>query len=623
MMSHMPDALLLLAQSQPPSGGAAIGEIVIATVGAGVITAAMVAIVLGHRTGRLPQVGRLAAFAERSSGIPGWASLPLFFVAGALLIAVLGMYWDISIHIDEGRDEGPLANTAHYFILIGLFAIFFAGLMSVALPKGEKPPSKAALKITDDWDAPLGGTLMCLSSAFALLAFPLDDMWHRIFGQDVTLWGPTHLVLIGGAGLATVGALILLSEGLSARTSETPREKPRFLLLRRAILAGAFLTALSTFQAEFDFSVPQFRLIWHPILLMIAAGIALVPARLLIGRGGAVLAVLVFIGIRGILSLYVGPLTGHTTLHFPLYIAEALVVEAVALFATARRPIRFGLIAGAGIGTLGLAAEWAYSHVFWTMPWTDALLPEGAIAGFLAALAAGAVGGWVGGALNASDQPRVKELRWAPALGAAVIVGLCIYATPMSNVPDTKASFVLEDVTPAPERTVSATIRLDPPDAADDAEWFNITGWQGGGSVVDDLEKVSDGVYRTTEPIPVYGNWKTTLRLHEDDAVASIPFFMPADDAIPVKEIPAAPQFTRTFVLDQENLLREQKEDVPGGLRTIAYVVVLLIAVGLIAALGWGLARFASRSGRDDDSAPPQPERAAPKPQPRAAGQSA
>jgi len=623
MMSHMPDALLLLAQSQPPSGGAAIGEIVIATVGAGVITAAMVAIVLGHRTGRLPQVGRLAAFAERSSGIPGWASLPLFFVAGALLIAVLGMYWDISIHIDEGRDEGPLANTAHYFILIGLFAIFFAGLMSVALPKGEKPPSKAALKITDDWYAPLGGTLMCLSSAFALLAFPLDDMWHRIFGQDVTLWGPTHLVLIGGAGLATVGALILLSEGLSARTSETPREKPRFLLLRRAILAGAFLTALSTFQAEFDFSVPQFRLIWHPILLMIAAGIALVPARLLIGRGGAVLAVLVFIGIRGILSLYVGPLTGHTTLHFPLYIAEALVVEAVALFATARRPIRFGLIAGAGIGTLGLAAEWAYSHVFWTMPWTDALLPEGAIAGFLAALAAGAVGGWVGGALNASDQPRVKELRWAPALGAAVIVGLCIYATPMSNVPDTKASFVLEDVTPAPERTVSATIRLDPPDAADDAEWFNITGWQGGGSVVDDLEKVSDGVYRTTEPIPVYGNWKTTLRLHEDDAVASIPFFMPADDAIPVKEIPAAPQFTRTFVLDQENLLREQKEDVPGGLRTIAYIVVLLIAVGLIAALGWGLARFASRSGRDDDSAPPQPERAAPKPQPRAAGQSA
>ena len=621
MVSHMSSVLHLFAQSQPPSGGAAISEIVIATVGAAVITAAMVAIVLGHRTGRLPQVGSLAAFAERSSGIPGWASLPLFFVAGALFIAVLGMYWDISIHIDEGRDEGPLANTAHYFILIGLFAIFFAGLLSVALPKGTTPPSKAALKITDDWYAPLGGALMCLSSAFALLAFPLDDMWHRIFGQDVTLWGPTHLVLIGGAGLATVGALILLSEGLSARGPETPREKPRFLLLRRAVLAGAFLTALSTFQAEFDFSVPQFRLVWHPILLMVAAGIALVPARLLIGRGGALLAVLMFIVIRGLLSLYVGPLTGHTTLHFPLYIAEALVVEAVALFATARRPIRFGLIAGAGIGTIGLAAEWAYSHLFWTMSWTSALFPEGAVAGFLAAVAAGAIGGWVGGALNAADQPRDRELRWAPAVGAAVIVGLCAYALPMSAGPETRATFALQDVTPPPERTVEGTVRLDPPDAAEDAEWLNITGWQGGGSIVDHLEEVDEGVYRTTQPIPVYGNWKVTLRLHKDDVVASIPVFMPADDAIPVKEIPAKPQFTRPFVLDQENLLRELKEDVPGWLRGVAYIVVLLIAIGLLSALAWGLARFASRSGRDDDSAPPQPERAKPKPQARPAGQ--
>src|SRR5688500_376090 len=165
MMSYMSDALLQFAQSQPPSGGAAIGEIVIATVGAGVITAAMVAIVLGHRTGKLPQVGRLSAFAERNSGIPGWASLPLFFVAGALLIAVLGMYWDIAIHIDEGRDEGPLANGAHYLILIGLFGVFFAGLLSMALPL-EGKPSRTAIKLVGDWHAPLGGVLMVVSASF-------------------------------------------------------------------------------------------------------------------------------------------------------------------------------------------------------------------------------------------------------------------------------------------------------------------------------------------------------------------------------------------------------------------------------------------------------------------------
>jgi len=30
-------------------------------------------------------------------------------------------------HIGNGRDPGPLANPAHYFIIIGLFGVFLAG----------------------------------------------------------------------------------------------------------------------------------------------------------------------------------------------------------------------------------------------------------------------------------------------------------------------------------------------------------------------------------------------------------------------------------------------------------------------------------------------------------------
>ena len=48
------------------------------------------------------------------------------------------MYWDISLHIDNGRDPGPLANPAHYFILAGLFGIFTAGFLAMVLPK-EQP----------------------------------------------------------------------------------------------------------------------------------------------------------------------------------------------------------------------------------------------------------------------------------------------------------------------------------------------------------------------------------------------------------------------------------------------------------------------------------------------------
>ena len=35
----------------------------------------------------------------------------------------------------DGRDPGPLANPAHYLILFGLFGIFIAGLIAMALPE--------------------------------------------------------------------------------------------------------------------------------------------------------------------------------------------------------------------------------------------------------------------------------------------------------------------------------------------------------------------------------------------------------------------------------------------------------------------------------------------------------
>src|SRR5206468_3179290 len=147
------------------------------------------------------------------------------------------------------------------------------------------------------------------------------------------------------------------------------------VLLRRADVtaAGAFLVGLSTLQGEFDYGVPQFRAIYHPILIMLAAGIGLVAARIRIGRGGAVSAALVFIAIRGGLTLLIGPILGRSTLHFPLYLAEAVLVELVAVVVSTRRQVTFGLVSGVLVGTIGLAAEWGWSHLWMPLPWGSAL----------------------------------------------------------------------------------------------------------------------------------------------------------------------------------------------------------------------------------------------------------
>ena len=104
-----------------------------------------------HRPPLGPRAARSVAspsFSERVSGLPGWARLPLGVAMVALIVALFGMYWDISLHIDNGRDAGPLANPAHYFILVGLFGIFAAGVLAIGLPVGERP-GPAAVRITE------------------------------------------------------------------------------------------------------------------------------------------------------------------------------------------------------------------------------------------------------------------------------------------------------------------------------------------------------------------------------------------------------------------------------------------------------------------------------------------
>jgi uncharacterized membrane protein YhdT len=585
---------------QEPAGGAAIGEALGATAGALVATALVILMISRHRSGKGSALRRLGDFAERHSGLPAWASVPSMLLGISLLVAVLGMYWDISLHIDNGRDPGPLANPAHYLILVGLYGVLVSGVLSMALA-GTERPSKTAVHVGGDWWAPIGGVMMTACGAFALAGFPLDDIWHRLFGQDVTLWGPTHLMLIGGASLATLGGMVLMGEAISTVGRDPEREQaPWAFRLRRAFLVGSLLVALSTFQAEFDFGVPQFRDVFQPILIMLAAGIGLTTTRLFAGRGGALLAVGGYLLIRGFLSIMVGGVWDETTPHFPLYIVEALIVEAIFARAGGRSPVVNGAIAGALIGTIGLAAEWAWSHVWMPIPWNDSLLPEAAIAGFITAVAGGVVGGFIGGSIvgrsgtliNREDGRRLVSADRRVALVAGLALMAVIgWALPLSeNGPD-RAQVALKDIQSGKERTVSATIRLHPRDSVDDPEFMNVTAWQGGGSVVDPLEKVGPGVYRTTKPIPVYGGWKATLRIQQGDALISMPVFLPRDQAIPAKEVPAKASFTRAFQPDIQVLQRERKQDVPGFLALVAYLTVLAIALSLIALISWSLLR--------------------------------
>ena len=592
----------LFAQADP-AGGAATSEVVLATAGALVATSLLFALGFGHRAGRTRLLERASQYAGRVGHLPAWVALPSAIGTASLITALLGMYWDISLHIDNGRDAGPLANPAHYLILFGLFGIFAAGFLSMTIPR-EKP-CPTAIRIYDGWHAPLGGVLMAAAGGFALIGFPLDDMWHRLFGQDVTLWGPTHLMLIGGASVSLIGQGVLLAEGTRTqgilRGEDRTGRVPLYLTIRRAALGGGFLIGLSTFQAEFDFGVPQFDFLFQPMLIALAASIGLVSARLWGGKGGAIGAVVFFLVVRGFVSLMVGGVWGETTPHIPLYLVEALVVEGAGALLLTRRPLAFGAVAGVLIGTVGTAAEWGWSHIWMPLPWPSALLPEVLVVTVLAGLGGGLVGTFIGGALRVRPEPFPHGARVVFPLAGLLVAGLIAFGLATSPQDGVSARVQLQDVPGGGPREVDATVTVDPPSAAADAKWLTTTAWQGGGLVVDRLERVREGVYRTNRPIPVHGSWKAEFRLHSGRSLLGVPVYLPNDPAIPAKEVPARATFERPFVRDKDILQREAK-DGTAGLTVLGYGIVLAITLSILALNAWALVRLATVI---EDAAPP------------------
>ena len=589
---------MLLAAETRPAGGAAIGEVILATgIGLG-LTALLLGLVFLHRTRRTTALTRIGDAIGSRTGVKAWVALPTVLTTLSLLTALLGMLWDISLHIGVGRDEGPLANPAHFLILFGLFGVFAGGVLACAMPLDEKP-GPAAVRFVKGWDVPVGGILLTAAGAYALLGFPLDDVWHRLFGQDVTLFGPTHLMLIGGAGLSLVGLLILEQEGHGGlSTDDGDRKVGRIArYVRQASAMGGLLLGMSVFQGEYDFDVPQFRLVLEPLMIAGAAGIALVAARLFMGRGGALAAVGFFLVIRGGIALVVGPVFGEITPTFPLYLGSAIIVELLALsLPLTRRPLLFGAVAGVAIGTLGHLTEFGWTQLVQTLSWGSDMAVEGT----LMAIAGGVVGGLLGALLAVGLRRRLPR----PAVARSVLVGsLVLLAAAAANglvatVPDDlEATFGIEEVQAEP-RTVDVTVQLDPADFVDEPSWVQITSWQGDGLVVTPLERTGEGAYRTTEPVPVHGTWKTLLRIHDGRTLAAMPIYLPADEAIGAEEVPAEDGVTRSAVPEKEILQRELKEDSPGWLWTVSNLVVLFCTLVLIAAISWGVGRYSRRASR-------------------------
>src|SRR5204863_3371107 len=68
--------------------------------------------------------------------------------------------------------------------------------------------------------------------ALTVLAAPIDDAWHRLFGIDATIWSPPHMLGLLGAAVNTVGCFLIAQEVYSAPS------RARFVAI---LVSGALL----------------------------------------------------------------------------------------------------------------------------------------------------------------------------------------------------------------------------------------------------------------------------------------------------------------------------------------------------------------------------------------------
>jgi hypothetical protein len=595
--------MFIAATEPPPAGGAALDQVIGLTAGAAIVTAGLMWIAWAHRTHRIEWFQTAGERLRDRSGEPGWASIPTLFVASSLIVALLGFLWDVSLHAGRGRDAGPLANPAHYLILYGLFALFVAGMSAVVYPRDGAKPGIASVRITRQWYAPVSGIFIAACGFYALIGFPLDDIWHRLFGQDVTLWGPTHLMLIGGAGLSTAGIILLHREAEFSQEWQQRERSQGSEFFHKFALASAFgglLIGLSVFQAEFDFGVAQFRMVLEPMMIGAAAAVALVAARLYGGVGVALYTAFFFVIVRGIVSFVVTDVFGEAHHVFPLYLGSAVIIELLALTRLKDKPLAFGAVGGLLIGTVGSVIEKLWNDLVFPFPWPQDIWLE-----TLAMTVPVAVGMGMCGALFALG---LKGRLPSATVGRVIVVGSILVAAAATanglyaTVPkDATASIATTQVGSEAEPEIMAKVSVQPADLIDDdPTWVQLTAWQGGtddtkGVVTHQLKRTGENTWESTQPVPVGGNWKTLLRVQDGRMLAGVPIFMPEDAPLNVKEVPAEPQFTRDFVPEIEILQRERDFDAPAWMWGVANLIVLLCSLAILAGISVAVARVSRR----------------------------
>lgn len=136
----------------------------------------------------------------------------LWAMLAAGLVAMAGLGWDIRWHLLIGRDSFWIPP--HLMLYAGVtvaVGVVFGVLAVETIRAARSRPPTGTVRLFGLVGTP-GFHLAAWGLALTVLAAPIDDLWHRLFGVDVSLWSPPHLLGFVGGDLHGVGLLVIAAE---------------------------------------------------------------------------------------------------------------------------------------------------------------------------------------------------------------------------------------------------------------------------------------------------------------------------------------------------------------------------------------------------------------------------
>jgi hypothetical protein len=82
------------------------------------------------------------------------------------------------------------------------------------------------------------------------VAFPVDQYWHTLYGIDVTIWAPFHIMAISGLALVALGAVYTLVSVAKMATSLNAVKEKRVASIGAVIAMATSLATFSVLAAE-------------------------------------------------------------------------------------------------------------------------------------------------------------------------------------------------------------------------------------------------------------------------------------------------------------------------------------------------------------------------------------